>query len=361
MEEQNRLLLAVGRFGPGDRRVLETAAAEAAYNLEVTDTIVRLRTRPAHALLVESSALAEQAFAVRLDPEHATVPVLALSSDVDELSFATAFAFGADDVVPLGRARPLIHRLRALPRQKLPASGDGRGSALIADPDQSRRVVLGRVLKNAGYSVIFAASADDVPSYAGDGDVVLVVLSVELDARPRALIERARSSGSAAMWIVTAPPRMLREQRLALADLNGVTVMDGYGPTENVLFLSNELTGRGFANQRASPRLLYGTAVAARGAGRVEDEIGFTYNISLNGLYIRTLVPPDDDSVWLELRPPRSERRVRLVGRVAWRRPFGSSQRATVPPGFGVEIVDGARADLAAWSAGYEAFASSVG
>jgi CheY-like chemotaxis protein len=361
MEEQNLPLLAVGKFGQADRRVLETAAAEAAFGLEISESVVRLRARPAHALLVDSLEVAEQAVAVRSDPEHATVPVLVLSPDVDELSFATAFAFGADDVVPLGRARPLIHRLRALPRQKLPLPSNGRGSSLIADPDQARRIVLGRVLKNAGYSVIFATNAEEVRRHAEDAGVKLVVMSNDVDSAPRALIERARAAGSRASWIVTTPPRSLREQRQALAALDGVTAMDGFAPAENVLFVSNELTGRAVANQRSSARLLYGTTVAARGAGRDEDEIGFTYNISLNGLYVRSLVAPDDDSAWLELRPPRSERRVRLVGRVAWRRRFGTSERATVPPGFGVEIVDGAAADLAAWRAGYEAFANSVG
>ena len=44
-------------------------------------------------------------------------------------------------------------------------------------------------------------------------------------------------------------------------------------------------------------------------AGRDADDRGFSYNLSLGGLYVRTLSPPEDDIVWVELRPPRSERR----------------------------------------------------
>ena len=136
--------------------------------------------------------------------------------------------------------------------------------------------------------------------------------------------------------------------------------MDGFAPPENVLFLLNELSHK-HENKRASARLLYGTSAAFRGAGRDEDDVGFTFNLSAGGLYVRTLAPPEDELVWLELTPPRSERRVRLVGRVAWRRGIAHSATATVPPGFGVEIVDGASSDLKLWRAGYSAFAESVG
>ncbi|HEY6460212.1 MAG TPA: hypothetical protein VIY73_08670, partial [Polyangiaceae bacterium] len=63
--------------------------------------------------------------------------------------------------------------------------------------------------------------------------------------------------------------------------------------------------------------------------------------------------------VWVDLWPPRSERRVRLAGKVAWRRGFGA-QGSTVPPGFGVKIVDGLAGDLEKWQAGCRAFARTM-
>jgi hypothetical protein len=128
-----------------------------------------------------------------------------------------------------------------------------------------------------------------------------------------------------------------------------------------VLFVANDLLHRRATDHRSSARLLYGTTVAFKGAGRAEEELGFSHNVSVNGIYVRTLAAPEDDHVWLELTPPRSERRVRLIGKIAWRRVFGPGPNATVPPGFGVQIVDGARADLEAWRAGYDAFASAIG
>src|SRR6185436_8180352 len=142
-------------------------------------------------------------------PQHGATPVLVMAPEASELAFATAFAFGADDVVPLGQARPLILRLRALPRQKPALPTGGRGTALIADPDRARRAMLGRVLRNAGYAVTFATSANDTSEFACADGVVLVVLNTELDGAPRDVIERARTGGSTATWIVTAPPRLL--------------------------------------------------------------------------------------------------------------------------------------------------------
>jgi Tfp pilus assembly protein PilZ len=147
----------------------------------------------------------------------------------------------------------------------------------------------------------------------------------------------------------------------AVAALSRVSVADGYAPPENVLFLANELLNQRGVDKRASPRLLYGTAVAFRAAGRDEDEIGFSYNVNAGGVYVRTLAPLDaGQDVWLEMWPPRSERRVRLCGKVAWRRAYGPQERATVPAGFGVQITDGLGGDLDRWRAGYDAFAQSL-
>jgi hypothetical protein len=189
---------------------------------------------------------------------------------------------------------------------------------------------------------------------------VLVVANSELISDAPALVGQARTAGSSANFVVCCAPREIKAQRANIAGLTGVTVTDGFTAPENVLFVSNELSG-GRTSGRTSARVAYGTVVAFRGAGREIDERGFSYNVSEKGLYVRTLSLPEDDEVWLELRPPRQERHVRLVGRVAWRRPFNYNESATVPPGFGIEIVDGAARDRALWLEGYEKLVEAVG
>jgi hypothetical protein len=220
--------------------------------------------------------------------------------------------------------------------------------------------MVGRVLRNAGYAVTFAVTPEDAARFAQAPGLSLAVWNVELSAEYRSAIDAARSSGSAANFIVCVAPRDLKAVRGELDGINGVSAIDAFAPPENVLFASNELRG-GATNNRKSPRILYGTTVAFRGAGREKDDQGFSYNVSESGLYVRTLAPPEDNETWLELSPPRSERRVRLVGKVAWRRRFGHSDNATVPPGFGVSIVDGAKADLEAWRAGYASIVEALG
>jgi CheY-like chemotaxis protein len=231
---------------------------------------------------------------------------------------------------------------------------------LIAESDKTRRTVVGRVLRNAGYSVMFAVTKQDAASFALQEEIALAVLNAELADDYTTTIDLARNAGSKANFIVCANPRDLKTIRASLEGVSGVGVIDAFAPPENVLFASNDLKG-GAVNNRRSARILYGTTVAFRGAGREKDDYGFSYNISEGGLYVRTLAPPEDDEVWIELAPPRSERRVRLVGKIAWRRHFNHNENATVPPGFGLSIIDGAKADLQTWNDAYGAISSALG
>jgi DNA-binding response OmpR family regulator len=362
-----RHVLAVGAFAAPERDALAEMAQASAMDVHVeaepSAAAAWLDTRQAVAMLIDGEMPGGEAFAVerRAESQHATLPVLTLNHAVNDLSFAEAFSWGADDVVNRDDPHALVSRLRHLPKEPCPMAAANRGVALVADRDRNRRIVVGRVLRNAGYSVTFAVSGDDVEKFVKESPVELVVTSAGLHASPLDTVQKARELGSRALFIVNCPPRDLKQARRAFAAVERATPTDGFAPAENVLFVSNEL-GRGFGtDKRTSPRLLFGTTVNFRGAGRESDDRGYSYNISENGLYVRTLAPPDDELVWLELCPPRGERRVRLVGKVAWRRGLGKGEFATVPPGFGVQIVDGAKMDLEYWLDRYRAFAEILG
>ena len=360
-----RSLLAFGHFNRARRHQLSNVAQESAFELHLEEDAESasawLTDHQPQAILIdgERSDAAQIALDARIQSSTARTPILSRVEDVTDLAFGDAFGWGGDDVVSLEPSWRLLRRLRALPREAAESPVNGRGKAVIADPDRRRRIALGRVLRNAGFTVTFAVSANDARGFAEDPEVRVVVAGSDLEGGTEELVQDA-AGRSDALWLVPCPPRELKAWREALGEVKHATPMDGYAPPENVLFLLNELS-HSCENKRASARLLYGTAVAFRGAGRDEDDIGFSFNLSAGGLYVRTLAPPEDDLVWLELTPPRSERRVRLVGQVAWRRGVAHSETATVPPGFGVQIVDGAKTDLELWRAGYAAFAQSVG
>src|SRR5690606_9878955 len=110
-------------------------------------------------------------------------------------------------------------------------------------------------------------------------------------------------------WIVNTPPKemvALRGRVDALGD-HGVVVHDGFACPSTLLFVANELLNRPAVEGRKSERLLYGTTVRFRSAGRGNTDVGYIYNISGGGMYIRTLAPPTRwEELWLEFTPPRS-------------------------------------------------------
>lgn len=285
---------------------------------------------------------------VRHDPGLASVPVLGLSTHVSELPFEQMLASGADDLcVP--NADTIAARLRHVVAAGRVPAPRRRGVAVIADPERASRILLARSLRRAGYDVTFAVDADEAVAASLAEGIELVVFRPAFPCDPSALAApaRARDMGCDAPWMVGVPPREIARVRSALAALPDVAVHDAFGPPENVLYVANELAARGGRDLRASSRLLYGTTILFRTAGGDADEIGYTFNISAGGLYVRTLAPPPHGAdLWLELRPPRSHRRVRLEARVVWTRAFGTSEAATVPPGFGVQITGGSTSDL---------------
>jgi DNA-binding response OmpR family regulator len=360
-----RPTLLFGKFGDEARAQLEAATTQASclatHVQSIDEALAWLEENGGQALVCRTDDGEQLVVRARSLARFSRLPVLAVSETLNDLSFITAYSWGADDVVSIDQPRPLSLRLRSLPKQAPPPPQETRGPALVAEADRTRRAAVARILRNAGFSVRFAASEEDTRTFARDANLTLIVATTELVPQVAAFVAEARSDQSKARVVMCCPPRQMKAERASLAGVTGVTITDGFAAPENVLFAANELLTVDRSSGRTSARVAHGTAVSFRGAGRELDEQGFTYNVSAKGLYVRTMAPPEDDEAWLELWPPRLDRRVRLVGRVAWRRPFGYSEMATVPPGFGVEIVDGAKKDLALWADGYERLLEAVG
>ncbi len=284
---------------------------------------------------------------VRSDQTLANVPILGISSSISELPFEHLLASGADDLCARS-ASTIATRLRHVVTAK-EAPVRARGVVVVADADARGRIVLARALRRAGYDVAFAHDVRHAIDESIADGVELVVWrpSTSVDAQDGAAPARARRRGCRAPWVIGVPPKQLARTRQAVAAVPDVAVFDVYGPPENVLYVANELRARGRSDGRATPRLLYGTTVRFRAAGAEEDEIGFSFNISAGGLYVRTLAAPrNGDDIWIEFQPPRSARRVHLEGRVVWTRGFGPNDDAIAPPGFGVQITGGSVRDL---------------
>ena len=363
-------LLAVGKFPDEVARGIEEAASAVGLTTRFIDhgeeTLLPSGAHPAAVVLpMDSPDTAETCTKLRAQTRLASIPVFGVARQRKDMAFVELFALGGDDLVGHRSAEDLARRLRALLTKRAPATPgvSGRaGVAIVASPDLRWRGVMGRALYAGGYSVRFVTSSTELVEEALAENVKVVVVADDLEPEGAvAAATLARARGARAAWIVVSPPKKIASVHLAVGALERAAVVDGFAPPENVLFRANELLARPGPDQRAAPRLLYGTAVSFRGAGRDEDDVGFSYNVSSGGLYIRTLAPLDAGTeVWLDMWAPRSQRRVRLAGTVAWRRVFGEQERATVPPGFGVRIVDGLAGDLERWRAGCDVFAKNL-
>lgn len=286
-------------------------------------------------------------------------PIICVESELDDLGFEDVFSWGGDDLVSFANPRALHDRVRALPKTPPSVPIAQRGVAILADPDRTRRLLRARVLRNAGYSVRFALTAKDAIRFSRESTTRVLVVDWDLQGTGEIIKECGLTQKL--NLILMCPPKKVHPVAKQLDGLTNIAITDSYSPPENLLFIINELQLGATRRNRASRRLLYGTTVSFRGAGRDADDYGFTFNISAEGMFVRTLAPPVDNSVWLELRPPRTDRRVRLEGEVSWRQPFGTSNNATSPPGFGVRISDATRHSRQLWLSGYEEFGAALG
>jgi hypothetical protein len=282
----------------------------------------------------------------------AGVAVLALSEERRDRVFAEVYTQGGDDVVDGRSLRGLVTRLRPLAeRSDTDAPAPQRGCVVVAATDANWRAVVGRMVANAGLLPMFVNNAQDAFDAASAADTRFVIARDDLPPDGAlAAVDRCRRQAVAVPWVLVAPAKRATALRTSLTHTL-VAVVDALAPPDHLLFIANDLGRSQLAERRSTPRLLFRGTVGFRPAGHTDDEVGFTYNVSAGGLYVRTLAPPPSATeVWLEIAAPTLERTVRLVGQVAWRRAFGPNECATVPPGFGVRITAGLPGDVERWA-----------
>jgi hypothetical protein len=274
--------------------------------------------------------------------------------ELNDRAFSRAFDWGVDDLVQLGDWEALDRRLLSVRVLQGSQRSQELGEAVVADHDQTRCAVLGRVLSGVGYKVRHALDPRSLQYHARNAAVRLIVANPSVGDVWNVLNE-SRSGNSGPAWVITVPPDEVEHWANRIGDLERVGVTNALGPPENIVFFSNGLLSKRSTEARASGRNLYGTTVAFRSVGTTKDDYGFTYNVSRNGVYVRSLLSLANDDIWIDVRPPRADRYVRLLGRIAWRKALGAAAGHGTPPGFAIEIVDGLARDMELWARGCEA------
>lgn len=300
---------------------------------------------------------------LRKSPRWGHVPLIGLSSVPTEIAFAETFWSGGDDVVSPSDTEQLVARLRATQHCKerldLPII---RPRVVVAGADSVFRVAAGRVLVGAGYDVEFALTGAEIVAAAHDPSVRLIVTFVELpEGSALSLIEGLRQEGCKTPFVVSVTPRLYARARSIAKEIGSLSLCDSFASPDDILFAANDLLLSPKKNRRLAPRLAYGTLVWVRAPGADKDVVGYTYNVSAKGMFIRTLYPfPPGQSAWIEIVPPRSKRRVRLSAQAMWHRPFGPLGPALSPPGTGFQITGGLPGEVELYEEGFHVLAESL-
>ena len=297
--------------------------------------------------------------------EHESIystPVIALVSDLRDRLFVQAYRDGADDVIVRsndgGVTRRIANLSRFDPMVRPPVM---QGPVLVGHSGDEDRRSIGRVLRQAGFKVIFATDLKEVTEALDRLSRPKIVVASE-DIVPSSSIDDLRKRVPALRHplpfiLVTSDA----DTRTTLnPTLESVAIVSATAPPDHLLFLANDLLGGNRIQGRQSLRFLFDTICSFRSEGEFEREYGLTYNISEHGIYVRTLDPPPKAArLWIELRPPGTASTVQLRGKLVWKAMLDTGPRAT-PPGFGLQIdtCDSLPSDLAIYRNAYYTRAS---
>ncbi len=329
----------LGSVERGVRIAIERSAQRAVFVSDKEGVLAATEAEIPRCVFVDAAAgIREIHEALRSRAECFGVPVIALTDSASEAAWLELHGLGADDVVALHDVGGMTRRLSALAMFDPSArTALFQGACLVAHHEPYRRALLGRVLRQGGFDVAFASNTGEAVKIAEREPPKVVVASSRLP--PGGGVEALQSL--AGQWLGTMPAVLLTEGQVEESGARRpFSTLSEDAPPDDLLFVVNELLRpRELIETRASRRLLYAGRCGFRLAGEFESSFGLTYNISREGLYIRTFdSPPNKSHVWLELRPPSSHRVCHVRGEVVWTRTLATGARGAAPPGFGVRL-----------------------
>jgi hypothetical protein len=289
---------------------------------------------------------------IRDEADLFSIPVLVLLSRLSTEAYRDAYLAGADDVVIAADIGGFTRRLANLlqhANSARPAATLGR--AVVASLSEESRRRLGRTLRQVGFEVSYASSIDEViaNAQAGQKPAFAVVAGEAPDgALPctTGLRNVATIVGIPTLFLTGGDSQLDKQADDQIADVTG-----------KLLFFADEQAKATFKDRRASARKLYSSICSFRAVGALQPTYGVTHNLSLEGMYVRTLdAPRPQSSLWIELHAPMNGTPLHLRAHAVWQRLPGAGE-GVLPPGFGLRI-DAEQCppgDIKALADGYEA------
>lgn len=269
------------------------------------------------------------------------VPVISLAAYPTQSAFREGLDMGADDVVLMYDLPGLTRRVGAVADNDAAGRPPAIRKAVICDVDERRRRLSGRTLRHAGFDLTFACTLGEAAATIEGEKADLLVLS---ESCTEGNVHRAVSglrtvAGGADIPVLISGTPGSTARRVASELARTAFLADG-SPSSHLLFQVNELMTSAPARElRTTPRLLLSVFCSFREAGSLNPSYGLTYNVSREGMFIRTLDPlPKDRPAWIEVRLADSEPAVHMRGTVVWVCHANPAKPSPTPPGFGVRL-----------------------
>jgi DNA-binding response OmpR family regulator len=346
----NRLIVAFGPFDPADDSLAAAAkavSAELRYAITVADIgLAQLQKRPDALLLrLDTENLDEFTSALHTHPKLEGVPVLAILPRLTQTAAVRASSLGADDFLALDDVPSLVaSKLVAATKEAAERPRRQQCKVLIADASAMHGRVLSRLLTQAGFEVKHVSNGADALTELGEPrGYGLVVLDLGLpDCDPKSFVGDVQAKlGDVTPPAIAMIHAGVPAPRALAAAMGGFRhTHDKRRPPDELVFLAHEASVTDHAKLRASPRLLCAVLVGFRREGG-RWEYGLSHNLSLSGLYVRTIDPPPPQSIIdLEFTPPGTESPVTARGQVMWRKDFSARAVRASPTGMGLKLVE---------------------
>jgi CheY-like chemotaxis protein len=318
--------------------------------------VAELATEPPLAILVgdEVEDRKEIISFVHEQGELARVPVIIQVPAADPDVVERAFLDGADDYLVDGsyaQFTALVATLQSADTWSVVRAPNGL--VLLAEEDRQERVRLGRLLKRNGFDTHFAADITELEQSLGSFSPRAVVASAGLPGGSllEALSKGALGIGDGSPWIVLGGGKTVFPGGAGVPE--NVVFYEG-GDAERLTFLMNEVLTPPPPNTRKTKRLFYGAPVRFTPEGSTDVFHGYSYNVNLGGIFVRSLTPlPTQVRLSLRFQPPFGRGEVVAEGQIVWRREHASTNGQASPSGMGVQFTSLAPADRAAFEVGY--------